>query len=298
MATTDQHTPHPDEIEDDEDAHIEGSAAPLIEHLAELRTRLIRSVIAFLIAMIACFTVAEPILNFLAQPIAEVLRARGESPQLIFTAPQEKFFVLIRISVIFGIGLSFPVIAHQLWRFVAPGLYRQEQRAFLPFVVASPALFMLGAAFAHYVVTPLAMNFFIGFSDAIPALVNILSGADPVAVIEDEELRTVFLGSVRESLDLSLKFIFAFGLCFQLPVLLTLMGIAGLVSAEGLGNVRKYAVVGILVLAALVTPPDVITQVILFVVVYGLYEISIQLVRIVERRREARLRAEGLMDDE
>ncbi|MBM2576750.1 twin-arginine translocase subunit TatC [Jannaschia sp. Os4] len=285
-------------MEDDEDAHIEGSAAPLIEHLAELRTRLIRSVIAFLVAMIACFTVAEPILNFLAQPIAEVLRARGESPQLIFTAPQEKFFVLIRISVIFGIGLSFPVIAHQLWRFVAPGLYRQEQRAFLPFIFASPLLFMLGAAFAHYVVTPLAMNFFIGFSDAIPALVTLLSGNEPVAVIENEELRTVFLGSVRESLDLSLKFIFAFGLCFQLPVLLTLMGIAGLVSAEGLGNVRKYAVVGILVLAALVTPPDVITQVILFVVVYGLYEISIQLVRIVERRRDARLRAEGLMNDE
>ena len=281
-----------------ENDEIEDSSAPLIEHLAELRTRLIRSVIAFLIAMIACFTVAEPILNFLAQPIAEVLRARGESPQLIFTAPQEKFFVLIRISVIFGIGLSFPVIAHQLWRFVAPGLYRSEKNAFLPFIVASPALFLLGAAFAHYVVTPLAMNFFIGFSDAIPALVNILSGQEPVGVVENQELRTVFLGSVRESLDLSLKFIFAFGLCFQLPVLLTLMGMAGLVSAEGLGNVRKYAVVGILVLAALVTPPDVITQVILFVVVYGLYEVSIQLVRIVERRREKRLRAEGGLDED
>ncbi|WGH78320.1 twin-arginine translocase subunit TatC [Jannaschia ovalis] len=281
-----------------ENDEIEDSSAPLIEHLAELRTRLIRSVIAFLIAMIACFTVAEPILNFLAQPIAEVLRARGESPQLIFTAPQEKFFVLIRISVIFGIGLSFPVIAHQLWRFVAPGLYRSEKNAFLPFIVASPALFLLGAAFAHYVVTPLAMNFFIGFSDAIPALVNILSGQEPVGVVENQELRTVFLGSVRESLDLSLKFIFAFGLCFQLPVLLTLMGMAGLVSAEGLGNVRKYAVVGILVLAALVTPPDVITQVILFVVVYGLYEVSIQLVRVVERRREKRLRAEGVLDED
>ena len=280
----------PDEIED--------SSAPLIEHLAELRTRLIRSVIAFLIAMVACFTVAEPILNFLAQPIAEVLRARGESPQLIFTAPQEKFFVLIRISVIFGIGLSFPVIAHQLWRFVAPGLYRSEKNAFLPFIVASPALFLLGAAFAHYVVTPLAMNFFIGFSDAIPALVNIISGNDPTGIVVDEELRTVFLGSVRESLDLSLKFIFAFGLCFQLPVLLTLMGMAGLVSAEGLGNMRKYAVVGILVLAALVTPPDVITQVILFVVVYGLYEVSIQLVRIVEKRRLKRLREEGVLEED
>jgi sec-independent protein translocase protein TatC len=277
---------------------IEDSSAPLIEHLAELRTRLIRSVVAFVIAMVACFTVAEPILNFLAQPIAEVLRARGENPQLIFTAPQEKFFVLIRISVIFGIGLAFPVIAHQLWRFVAPGLYRSEKNAFLPFVIASPALFLLGAAFAHYVVTPLAMNFFIGFSDAIPALVTILSGEVAVGTIENEELRTVFLGSVRESLDLSLKFIFAFGLCFQLPVLLTLMGMSGLVSAEGLGNVRKYAVVGILVLAALVTPPDVITQLILFVVVYGLYELSIQLVRLVEKRRTSRLRAEGVLDED
>ena len=285
-----------DAAKDPDEAHIEASSAPLIEHLAELRTRLIRSVIAFLVAMIACFTVAEPILEFLAEPIANVLRARGEDPQLIFTAPQEKFFVLIRISVIFGIGLSFPVIAHQLWRFVAPGLYRSEQKAFLPFILSSPALFLLGAAFAHYVVTPLAMNFFIGFSDAIPALVTIIGGEAPVGVVADSELRTVFLGSVRESLDLSLKFIFAFGLCFQLPVLLTLMGVAGLVSGEGLANVRKYAVVGILVLAALVTPPDVITQVILFVVVYGLYEVSIQLVRLVERRRVARLRAEGVLD--
>ena len=143
------------------------------------------------------------------------------------------------------------------------------------------------------------MNFFIGFADAIPLLTAYITGAEPPAISDDTtELRTVFLGSIRESTDLALKFIFAFGLCFQLPVLLTLMGKAGLVSAEGLGNVRKWAVVGILVLAALVTPPDVITQLILFVVVYGLYEISIQLVRLVERQRDARLRAEGLLDDE
>jgi Tat protein translocase TatC len=185
--------------------------------------------------------------------------------------------------------VSFPVIAHQLWRFVAPGLYRSEKSAILPFLVASPILFTMGAAFAHYVVTPLAMNFFIGFSDAIPALANLVAGdgtfSNPDAA--DNELQTVFLGSVRESLDLALKFIFAFGLCFQLPVLLTLLGKAGLVTAEGLGNVRKYAVVGILSLAALVTPPDVITQLILFTVVYGLYEISIQLVRLVERSATA-----------
>ncbi|AHM02608.1 Twin-arginine translocation protein TatC [Roseibacterium elongatum DSM 19469] len=280
---------------------IEDSSAPLIEHLAELRTRLIRSVLAFVVAMVACFTVADPILNFISTPLAEVLRSRGEDARLIFTAPQEKFFVLIRISIVMGFAVSFPVIAHQLWRFVAPGLYRSEQSAILPFLIASPVLFLMGASFAHYVVTPLAMNFFIGFSDAIPALANLIAGdgtfSNPDAAA-NTELQTVFLGSVRESLDLALKFIFAFGLCFQLPVLLTLLGKAGLVTAEGLGNVRKYAVVGILTLAALVTPPDVITQVILFVVVYGLYEISIWLVRMVERQRLRRLRAEGILDED
>ncbi|WP_224814078.1 twin-arginine translocase subunit TatC [Hasllibacter sp. MH4015] len=281
-----------------EEDGLEDSAAPLVEHLAELRTRLIRSVLAFIICMIAMFTVAEPILNFISQPLANVLRDRGEDARLIFTAPQEKFFVLIRISIIMGFALAFPVIAHQLWRFVAPGLYKSEKNAILPFLVASPVLFLIGASFAHYVVTPLAMNFFIGFSDAIPALANLIAGDGTFEnPNSDAELQTVFLGSVKESLDLALKFIFAFGLCFQLPVLLTLMGKAGLVTARGLGDVRKWAVVGILTLAALVTPPDVITQVILFTVVYGLYEISIQLVRMVEAQRNRRLRAEGILDE-
>ncbi|MBO6602877.1 MAG: twin-arginine translocase subunit TatC [Roseicyclus sp.] len=282
-----------------DDDKIDDSAAPLIEHLAELRTRLIRSVLAFVVAMVACFTVAQPLLNLIQQPLIDVLIARGQSPELIFTAPQEQFFVLVRISVIGGFALAFPIIGHQLWRFVAPGLYRSEQNAFLPFLIASPLLFLLGASFAHFVVTPLAMNFFIGFADAIPLLTAYITGSEVPTLSDDTtELRTVFLGSIRESTDLALKFIFAFGLCFQLPVLLTLMGKAGLVSAEGLGNMRKWAVVAILTLAALVTPPDVITQLILFVVVYGLYEISIQLVRLVEKRRDARLRAEGLLDDE
>lgn len=281
---------------------IEDSSAPLIEHLAELRTRLIRAVMAFVVGMVAMFTVAEPILEFISQPLAEVLRSRGEDARLIFTAPQEKFFVLIRISIIMGFAVSFPVIAHQLWRFVAPGLYKSEKGAILPFLVASPVLFLMGASFAHYVVTPLAMNFFIGFSDAIPALANLIAGdgtfQNPDAATPQDGIQTVFLGSVRESLDLALKFIFAFGLCFQLPVLLTLMGKAGLVTAAGLGNVRKWAVVGILTLAALVTPPDVVTQLILFTVVYGLYEVSIILVRLVERARIRRLRAEGILDED
>ncbi|MEL6427079.1 MAG: twin-arginine translocase subunit TatC [Pseudomonadota bacterium] len=286
------------------DNDIDASAMPLVEHLTELRTRIIRALLAFVVAMVATFPFADYVLNFIAEPIADVLRSRGQNPQLIFTAPQEKFFVLIRISILTGLALSFPVIAHQLWRFVAPGLYREEQGALLPFIIASPALFLAGAAFAHFVVTPLAMTFFISFSDVIPTLTALLTGSAggvPPAVEglppvpdgflapapgADTELSTVFLGSVRETLDLSLKFIFAFGLCFQLPVLLTLLGKAGLVSSEGLKDVRKYAVVGILVVAALVTPPDVTTQLILFTVVYALYEVSIWLVRAVERKRE------------
>lgn len=279
---------------------VDDSAAPLIEHLAELRTRLIRSVIAFIVGIVLAFTVAEPILQFLLGPIEDTLRELGDpSPTMQYTSPQEYLFTLFRISMVFGFALAFPVIGLQLWRFVAPGLYKTEKNAFLPFLIASPVMFFLGASFAHFVVTPLAMAFFLGFADVpsiIADLMGTLAGTDQVPVTgagAQEGIRITFFGKVNESLDITLKFIMAFGLCFQLPVLLTLMGKAGLVSAEGLGNVRKYAVVAILVLAALVTPPDVITQGILFVVVYGLYEVSIFLVRRVEGKREARLRAEG-----
>ncbi|MEP1520098.1 twin-arginine translocase subunit TatC [Ascidiaceihabitans sp.] len=293
--------------------NMDDSTAPLIEHLTELRTRLIRAVLAFLVGIILAFVVAEPILQFLLVPIKNTLIELGDAaPTLQYTSPQEYLFTLFRISMVFGFALSFPVIGYQLWRFVAPGLYKQEKNAFLPFLVASPLMFLLGASFAHFVVTPLAMAFFLGFADVssifaailggavggdVPADVNVATGGLDAAVADDS-VRITFFGKVNESLDITLKFIMAFGLCFQLPVLLTLMGKAGLVSAEGLGNVRKYAVVGILVLAALVTPPDVITQGILFVVVYGLYEISIFLVARVEKTREAKLRADGYYDDE
>lgn len=291
----------------DLDDDVEASSAPLIEHLAELRTRLIRSVIAFIIGIVVAFTVAEPILQFLLAPIKETLVAMGDpDPTLQYTSPQEYLFTLFRISMVFGFALAFPVIAYQLWRFIAPGLYRTEKNAFLPFIIASPLMFLLGASFAQFVVTPLAMNFFLGFADVSSVFANLLaktvnglpSDATVTPPASDGGVTITFFGKVNESLDITLKFIMAFGLCFQLPVLLTLMGKAGLVSSEGLGNVRKYAVVGILVLAALVTPPDVVTQLILFTVVYGLYEISIFLVRRVEKKRDDRLREEGYFDDE
>ncbi|WP_028956145.1 twin-arginine translocase subunit TatC [Sulfitobacter sp. 20_GPM-1509m] len=276
---------------------IEDSSAPLIEHLAELRTRLIRSVLAFVVAMIFCFSFGSAILDFLLIPIEQTMRDLGNpNPVMQYTAPQEYFFTLVRISMVGGLAISFPVIAYQLWRFVAPGLYKNEKSAFLPFLIASPALFLLGAAFAQYVVVPMAMQFFLGFADAASILTAIVQ--DGTVKDSTKGIDIVFQGKVNESLDITLKMIVAFGLCFQLPVLLTLMGKAGLVSSQGLANVRKYAIVGILVVAALVTPPDVVTQLILFVVVFGLYEISIWLVRGVERRRDKRLREEGYFDDE
>ncbi len=271
---------------------LEDSAAPLIEHLTELRNRLIHSVVAFIIGMVICFTVATPIFNLLTAPLCKVLAQTGQDCALIFISPQEGFFVAIKISLLGGFILAFPYIGMQMWRFVAPGLYKSEKGAFLPFLIASPFMFALGASFAFYVVTPLAYDFFLGFQQFGNEGEALATATGP------QSPSVVFQGSAQEYLNLTIKFIVAFGLCFQLPVLLTLMGTAGLVSARGLGDVRKYAVVGILLLAALVTPPDVITQVILFVVVYGLYEISIQLVKRVEKKREAKMKAEGLWDED
>ncbi len=291
-----------------QDNDIEDSSAPLIEHLAELRTRLIRSVLALLVTISIFFIpikgdfIAEHVMNFLLNPVVDTLRNLGdENPALQFTSPQEYLFTLFRVSMVGGFALAFPIIGFQLWRFVAPGLYRQEKNAFLPFLIASPVMFLLGASFAQFVVTPLAMTFLLGFADASSMVTNTLNtvtGGLVEAAAPSSGPTITFFGNVNESLDITLKFIMAFGLCFQLPVLLTLMGKAGLVSSEGLANVRKYAMVAILLLAALVTPPDVITQLILFVVVYGLYEVSILLVKRVETKRDEKLREEGYFDDD
>lgn len=275
---------------------IEDSSAPLIEHLKELRTRLIWSVLAFVVAMILCYFVWKPVFDFLTQPICYSLEKRGQTCGLILLKLQEGFFVAMRIAFFGGFVLAFPVVGYQMWRFVAPGLYRSEKNALLPFLIASPVMFLLGAAFAYYVILPWAFDFFLGFQQGPLALPDdptaVASGAAAVTTGAAAEVAKapwagiVFQGSVEEYLALTTKFILAFGLSFQLPVALTLMGKAGLVSSEGLASVRRYAVIVILVLAAMVTPPDVISQIVLFTVIYGLYEISIFLVRRIERKRE------------
>ncbi|PTE21122.1 twin-arginine translocase subunit TatC [Cereibacter changlensis JA139] len=276
---------------------IDSSSAPLIEHLAELRNRIIYSLGAFLVGMCIAFTVWTPIFNFLTEPMCDALAARDQACSLILIKLQEGFFVAIRISVMGGLMLSFPMIAYQMWRFVAPGLYKNEKNAFLPFLVASPLMFLLGAAFSFYIVLPIAFNFFLGFQMTNAANPTAIEG---VVTAAPGTAGILFQGSMEQYLALTTNFILAFGLCFQLPVLLTLMGKAGLISAASLVGMRKYAIVLILILSAVVTPPDMMSQAILFGAIYPLYEISILLIRRIEKKREAKLRAEGLWfeDDE
>jgi sec-independent protein translocase protein TatC len=270
---------------------IDDSSAPLMEHLKELRDRILISLAAFVVGILIAFAVWNPIFNFLTSPICDALEGRGQECQLVLIKLQEGFFVAFRISVMGGFILAFPVIAWQLWRFVAPGLYKSEKGAFLPFLLASPLMFTLGATFAFYVVLPIAFNFFLGFQQMM--VTDPEAGPDLVTV-DPGTAGILFQGSMEQYLSLTTNFILAFGLCFQLPVLLTLMGKAGLISAKGLIGMRRYAIVLILILAAVVTPPDMMSQLILFAAIYPLYEISIYLIRRIEKRREADLRAQGL----
>ncbi|HQT64626.1 MAG TPA: twin-arginine translocase subunit TatC [Acidocella sp.] len=251
-------TPPADEIHDKE--------MPLLDHLAELRTRLMWSAVAFVIAFFICYHFAPEIYNFLAAPLAHALEARGQKPQLIYTALYEAFFTYIKVAM-FGAGfLAFPVIASQLWLFIAPGLYRKEKQAMLPFLVATPILFFAGGALAYYVIFPTAWNFFLSFQNTGP-------GSD---------IQLDLMAKVSDYLNLVMKLIFAFGLSFELPVLLTLLGKVGIISSAGLKKYRRYAYVGCFIVAAILTPPDVLTQSGLAVPLILLYEISVFCVKAVE----------------
>ncbi len=276
---------------------IDDSSAPLIEHLGELRSRILWSLFAYIIAIVICFFVWEPIFNFLKAPLCSAMLKNGApNCDLQYIALQEGFFMAFNISLAAGFVLAFPIIAYQLWRFVAPGLYRTEKNAFLPFLIASPFMFLLGAAVAYYIVVPLAYNFFLTFQQATGDAAQITAdGAEMTETFSGGGI--VFHGSAQAYLSLAMKFILAFGICFQLPVLLTLMGKAGLITSASLGRVRAYAIVAILLVSAVATPPDMMSQVILFVAIYPLYEISILLVRRIERQKDARARAEGIIGE-
>lgn len=242
---------------------IDETRAPLLDHLIELRTRLLRSVFALLIGFAVCFYFADPILGFLVQPLKDAF-PEGEG-QLIFTKLPEIFFVELKVGLFAGFMVSFPIIANQLWAFVAPGLYVNEKKAFLPFLLATPVLFIGGASLAYFVVMPTAFRWFLGFGG------------------EAGGMTVQALPSAGDYLSLVMQFILAFGITFLLPVLLMLLHRAGIVTREQLSSARRYVIVGVVALAAIVTPPDPGSQIILAVPLLILFEGSLLLMRLQER---------------
>ncbi len=253
-----------------DDDPINDKPMPLLEHLVELRRRLLVSMAAFLLAFFVCYYFSKPIYAFLAHPLTDALASKpGSNRTLIYTQLYEAFFTYLRVAFFGAAFISFPIVATQLWLFVAPGLYRSEKRAVVPFMVATPVLFVAGAALAYYFVFPFAWRFFISFET--PAGENGI----PIQLMP----------KVGEYLDLVMKLIFAFGVAFQLPVALALLAKVGIVSSKALKRYRRYAYVGMFIIAAVLAPPDVITQCGLALPLILLYEVSIIAARMVEPKR-------------
>lgn len=255
------------------------------EHLLELRRRLIWSFGALSIGALICYFFSEHIFSFLIRPLATAM-GEESTHRLIYTGLTEAFFTTLKLSFFGGLFLTFPIILAQIWIFVAPGLYAREKRAFLPFLAATPVLFVLGGALVYYFVMPLAWKFFLGFQTSP----------------EETGLPIQLEARIGDYLNLIISFIFAFGLCFQLPVVLSLMARAGMITADWLAQRRKFAIVIAFIVGGALTPPDVISQVSLAVPVVGLYEISILMIRYAERAHKRAvaqsLGAESLGDDD
>ena len=237
---------------------------PLMEHLTELRTRLLYSFVGFVIAFVVCFYFWKPVLDVITAPLERACLAQGKPCPVIYTSLIEPFFTQVKIGAFAALCITFPLIAAQIYKFLAPGLYKNERLALVPFLIATPIMFAVGATFLYFVLLPMALHFFVGYQQ--------------YANIE-------LMPKIGEYIDLVMKLVFAFGLCFELPVILTLLAKVGIVSSQGLREKRRYAVIIVTVVAAIFTPPDAISMVSLAVPMIALYEISIWLAKSVEKKR-------------